>query len=220
MANLYVFVDESGNYDFSPRGTKYWVLASFITTDVCLGLVDLHELKHRVIDSGIDIEMFHASEDRQSVRDMVFSVISKLEGARADAVVVEKRKAAPSIRDLNRFYPLMVENLLKYALNQRDVIASNFEKVFVFLDRAATRKREKEVLKKGVKEYLARHLGDVPYVICMHSSASHYCLQVVDYVCWSVYVKWERGETRPFDRVRHLLKSEFPIFRFGSVNWY
>ncbi len=98
--------------------------------------------------------------------------------------------------------------------------ASRFSKVFIFMDRASARASEREALKKGVKEYLSRHLRGVPYVICMHDSASHHFLQIVDYLSWAIYVKWERGETRPYDTVRHLVRSEFPIFRFGSADWY
>ena len=78
MAYLYVFIDESGNYVFSRKGTDYLMLTSLMTTDVNLCLIELYELKHRLLDLGTDIEYFHASEDRQAVRDEVFKVISKI----------------------------------------------------------------------------------------------------------------------------------------------
>ncbi len=31
MSNLYIFIDESGNFDFSPNGTQYFVLTSMCT---------------------------------------------------------------------------------------------------------------------------------------------------------------------------------------------
>ena len=217
---LYVFVDESGNYDFSKKGTKHWVLTSLITTNITQGLAELYELKHRIIDQGIDIEMFHAAEDRQAVRDLVFPIVAKMDDARIDAVVVDKRKAAPSIQPLKRFYPMMVESLLKYPFDERGIDAARFSKVFIFLDRAAARANEREALKKAVKEYVGKHLETTPYVICMHSSASHHYLQLVDYACWAIYVKWERGETRPYKTIKHLIKSEFEIFRRGPVEWY
>ncbi len=36
-----------GNYDFSPRGTKYLVLISIICTDLDPGTPELYKLKHR-----------------------------------------------------------------------------------------------------------------------------------------------------------------------------
>ena len=217
---LYVFIDESGNRDFSPTGTKYWVATSLLMTDATQALVRLYDLKHHIIDSGGDIEKFHASEDRQAVRDMVFPLIAGLQNVRVDSVIVEKRKAAPSIRPLGRFYPMMIENLLEYPFGPRGIDVSRFSKVFIFIDRASARATEREALKKAIRVYLARHLRGIPYVICMHDSASHHCLQIVDYMCWAIYVKWERGEMRPYQAVRHLIQSEFPIFRHGFEDWY
>ena len=78
MAYLYVFIDESGNYDFSPTGTRHWVLTSAMTDDVHPGVVDLYDLKHKLIDQGTNLEYFHAAEDRQAVRDEVFGIIKQL----------------------------------------------------------------------------------------------------------------------------------------------
>lgn len=220
MAYLYVFIDESGNYDWSNKGTKYVVFTSLLTEDITPGMLELYELKHNLIDLGTDVEYFHAAEDRQVVRDRVFDILSAFAKARVDSVVVEKRKAAPKVRPLDRFYPTMIESLLKYPFDPRGLDVTRFNKVFIFLDRASARSAEREALKKGVKRYLARHLGNVPYVICMHQSASHPYLQLVDYMCWAIFVKWERGEQRPYDRVKQLIQSEFPIFQQGYANWY
>lgn len=220
MSHLYAFIDESGNYDFSPRGTEHWVMTSVLTTDFTQGLLEIYKLKHELIDLGLDIERFHASEDRQRVRDLVFPLISHMRSVRVDSVIVDKRKVAPSIRPLRRFYPMMVENLLKYPFDPRGIDVSRFSKVFIFMDRASARASEREALKKAVKGYLAGHLRGVPYMLCMHDSASHHLLQIVDYVCWAIYVKWERGETRPYETFKQMISSEFPIFQHGITNWY
>ena len=220
MNYLYVFIDVSGNYDFSATGTKYVVLTSLMCTDINPGILDLYELKHVLIDQGADIAYFHAAEDKQIVRDKVFDIIARLKHLRIDSVVVEKRKTGPSLRPQRRFYPLMIEKLLKYLFDSRGKDVTRFEKVFIFMDRESSRAIETEALKKAVKLSLGRHLRDVPYVICMHSSATHPYLQLVDYCSWAIYVKWERGEYRPYRRIEELICSEFPIFALGSVTWY
>ncbi len=45
MAYCYVFIDESGNYDFSNSGTEYWVLTSLITEDIHPGVLQLYDLR-------------------------------------------------------------------------------------------------------------------------------------------------------------------------------
>ena len=214
----YVFVDESGNYDFSRSGTKYWVLTSAITEDVHPGILDLYDLKHEL--SNLDIERFHATEDKQLIRDRVFKIISGLTNIRVDSLIVEKRKTGPSLRPVERFYPEMMEHLLKYPLDPRGIDVSRYEKVLFFFDRAASTRKQQDALMSATKKYLAKHMKGVPYTICMHSSASHHYLQIVDYLSWAMYVKWERGEHRPYSAVSHLFKSEFDIFESGTTIWY
>ena len=97
---------------------------------------------------------------------------------------------------------------------------SNYERVFIFCDRAGGTRKQQEALVAGIKSYLARHLMGVPYQVCMHSSASHHYLQIVDYISWAIYVNWERGEARPLSRIQHLIHSQFPIFQDASKIWY
>ena len=220
LPNYYIFIDESGNYDFSPKGTKYWVLTSLITEDLHPGLLEFYDLKHELIDLGTDIEYFHAPEDRQAVRDKVFNIIQRLSNLRVDSLIVDKTKVAPGIRPLHRFYPLMVENLLRYPLDPRGIDIQSYEKVFIFFDRAVSARNQQQALVAAVKQYLARHLKGVNYHITMHSSASHHYLQMVDYLSRAIYVKWERNETRPYSQIYHHIKSEFPIFENGSIAYY
>jgi hypothetical protein len=151
MDNLYIFIDVSGNYDFSPKGTKYIVITSLICDDVSPGILELHTLKHDIISQGVNIEYFHASEDRQAVRDSVFDVISHLGRNRIDSLIVEKRKTAPSLRPLNRFYPKMVEYLLQYPLNPQGIDINSFKKVFIFVDRESSRTTQKRGFNEGFK---------------------------------------------------------------------
>ena len=220
MNYLYVFIDVSGNYDFSKSGTEYLVLTSLLCTDISPGILELYTLKHNLIGKGADVEYFHASEDKQAVRDEVFAIISSLNCLRIDSIVAEKRKTGPSLRGVKRFYPMMIEKLLKYPFDSKGIDVSGFDKVFIFMDREDSRRREREALKKAVKQSLARHLGGVPYVICMHHSGTHSYLQIADYCSWAIYVKWERNEYRPYKKINKFICSEFPIFVSGMIDWY
>jgi hypothetical protein len=92
--------------------------------------------------------------------------------------------------------------------------------VFIFFDRAPSHKKHQTALIAGVKQYLSRHLADIPFEIVMHSSASHPYLQIVDYLSWAIYVKRGRNETRPYEEIDHLIHSDFPIFQDDAVTWY
>ena len=64
---VYIFIDESGDFNFSHRGTKYFTLSSITIERPFEFVSDLDTLKHNLFEEGHDIEYFHASEDAQPI---------------------------------------------------------------------------------------------------------------------------------------------------------
>src|SRR5690242_7462023 len=115
---LYVFIDEGGNLDFSSTGTNYFTLTTITKSRPFPWENPVNDLKLDFIELGLGIEYFHASEDRQAVRDKVFETIFKhLSDLRLDSLIVEKRKTGPSLQEETAFYPRMIGYLLKYILH-------------------------------------------------------------------------------------------------------
>ncbi|HEX8389868.1 MAG TPA: DUF3800 domain-containing protein [Candidatus Saccharimonadales bacterium] len=75
---VYVFLDESGNLDFSRKGTLYYVLAAVVTERPLEVSQRLQKLKYMMLETGSDIEYFHASEDLQTTRNQVVSQIANM----------------------------------------------------------------------------------------------------------------------------------------------
>jgi hypothetical protein len=73
---LYVFLDEAGNFDFTPLGTRYFVMTSLAKSRPFEVYKALTEFKYDLIELGHNIESFHASEDSQAARNRVFDIIS------------------------------------------------------------------------------------------------------------------------------------------------
>ncbi len=215
--SLFIFVDESGNFDFSAKGTRHFVLTALSATGPEEMASALYRLKHELVLAGQDIEYFHATEDQQFIRDRVFEILAggKYE---LDTVTVEKEKIHPSLHDEARFYPMMCRCLLQYALRRYEW--RGFESFVIFTD-ALNVKRKGEAIQKGLKEGLRSVVGrGKAFHLFHHASKSHFYLQAVDYCNWAVYVKWERGEVRPYQMIQQKLKSEFEIFREGTIRYY
>src|SRR3989339_390513 len=88
---LYLFVDESGNFDFSPAGTKYFTLSAVSTFNPCLFKEKILNYKYDLLKGGHNLEAFHATEDKQFIRDKMFDFIKNLAGDfSVDSVVVQK----------------------------------------------------------------------------------------------------------------------------------
>ncbi len=216
---LYIFLDEAGNLDFSPNGTRYFLLSSVTKERPFFAYKELNELKYDLVEVGMDIEYFHASEDSPLVRNRVLDIIKRyLEGIRIDSLVVEKRKTGPALRAEERFYPEMLGYLLRYILGEHNL--SSYAEVIVFTDRIPVTKKRRAV-EKAVKITLAAKLPKgVRYRIYHHDSKSNFDLQIADYFNWVIYRKWDREDEQAYRPVKEVIRSEFDIFRTGTRLYY
>ena len=90
---LYIFLDEGGNFNFSPTGAKYFTLTSVSLLKPSVFDQPLSEYKYKLLTSSVNTEQFHASEDKQYIRDKVFDIIThELPDNSIDNIVVQKNK--------------------------------------------------------------------------------------------------------------------------------
>lgn len=216
---LYVFLDEAGNLDFSPKGTRYFCLTSIAKQRPFPSYEELVTLRYDLIEMGLDIERFHASDDRQAVRNHVFKIIAQhLSNMRIDSVIVEKRKTGPALRADTQFYPRMLGYLLRFVIGQFHLPA--YDEVIVFTDAIPVQNKRRAV-EKAVKQTLAAELPqEARYRVLHHRSMSNVQLQIADYCNWAVFRKWERGDDRAYSVIAPAVRSTFDIFRSGNRFYY
>lgn len=220
MANCaYLFLDEAGNFDFSPTGTQYFVLTSVATRRPFPVHGSLDDYKHDCLEYGLDAEYFHCADDNARVRQRVFDLIAANVGSlRIDCLVVEKSKAEPDLRDDKRFYPEMLGHLLKYVIPRE--LNGSVDEVIVITDTIPIQKKRKAI-EKAIKEALSDKLpAGIRYRILHHASRSHYGLQVADYCSWAVFRKWQKSETGYYDLIKPAIQSEIDIFCSEARHYY
>jgi hypothetical protein len=224
MKTLYLFIDESGNFDFSPNGTKFFILTVLSTIGPYDIGAPLLKLRYDLLPNyscGPRMEehgYFHASEDAQTVRNSVYSIVSKLNHfIRVDAVIAQKNKAAPSFHaDQLHFYRTLGETSLKYAFTR--VEWHGYEHVVIVFSSLFDRKK-RGILKQAFKSLIKQN-ANVPFSLYFHDSKFDLCNQAVDYFGWAIYRKWELADLRSYELVKHHVKSEFPIFEKGETDFY
>lgn len=217
--HLYLFIDEAGDFNFSRIGTKYFTVTAATKARPFTWEDTIASLKYDLIEFGLDIEYFHASEDRQAVRDRFFNAIcDHFTELRLDTLVIEKSKTGPALREVERFYPKMVGYLLKYVLEHRNI--NKFSGVVIITDSIPVKKK-RDAIEKAIKTTVSKILPpDMKYNVLHHSSKSCTGLQIVDYCNWAIFRKWERLDTRSYDLIRPCIKSEFDIFTSGERHYY
>lgn len=230
---LYIFIDESGNFDFSPSGTKFFVLTSVTTTRPLNERLSLLNLKYDLLKKGFNQECFHATEDKQEVRDLVYQEVGKLDDIEVDAIVAQKNKANPSlyidydhakrmrgvfkmVRSEEKFYHRISQTLLQYIFQRHD--NDEIEKIIVVLGALFPNNKHGYVL-KSLKQYLKTKFKK-PFYVYFHKTEADINCQLADYCGWAVYVNAERAEGRPLATLKGRLKSVFSIFDRGTTEYY
>lgn len=221
---LYLFIDESGNFDFSPGGTKHFILTALSTTDPYSIGAPLLGLRYELLPNYSggralgENGYFHASEDDQSVRDTVFSTIMKNgKDMRVDAVIAQKNKANPAFHKQQiELYQKMGEILLKYILKRASW--GNYNHI-VLVFSSLFDKKKRGILKQTFKA-LIKSMSSKTYSLYFHDSKFDFCNQAVDYFGWAIYRKWESLDNRSYVLINKLVKSEFAIFSRGTTIYY
>jgi hypothetical protein len=213
---LYIFLDEGGNMDFSPNGTKYFTLTTVSLMRPFHYDPVLTSIKYDMIEKGIDLEYFHASEDIQDTRNRLFSAIAcHLTEFHVDSLIIEKSKVGPNLQDEKRFYPEMLGYLLQLLM-----ILPNWHqcKEIIVITDAIPMKRKRQAIEKAVKETLKSMLAKSmqKYRILHHQAKSCMSLQVADYCNWAIYRKWQRQDLRSYEIIKPAIRSEIDFFKASS----
>ena len=194
-----VWGDESGNLDFDPRtGSKFFVVSTIATTDHRIA-DSLLQLRRELDHDGYRLpEGFHATEDRQAVRDRAFAVLTGL-NLRADFTYYTKANAYDRVKaDPDYFYKFAWFYHLKHVLPRA---IREDGALFVGIATLGTKNR-REVHAEALGDVVRQCLPTVQ-VHCAHWTAqSHPCLQAADYYSWAVQRWLENGDPRSIDLIR------------------
>jgi hypothetical protein len=204
-----VFVDEAGNLDFSPSGSRFFILTS-VTMDHCAMGNDLLQLRRDLTRQGWDLSRgFHATEDKQRVRDAVFRLINEHD-FRVDATIFEKAKTAPNVRANSiAFYKRAWFFHLKHVLPQ---IASRNDELLI-IGASISLNWKQQNAQEAIAEGVDASAQTILFTTASWAASSEPCLQIADYCCWALQRKWERKDERSYRLIEHKIRSEFDIFR-------
>lgn len=215
---LFVFFDESGNFDFSPNGTRYWSLGALCTFHPAEGREAFLDLSYALADEGLGQECFHATEDKQAVRNRVFELIMKLpRNFKIHFATAEKRKVPPSLRSNDvEFYSYMCRRTLRYLIGLDEYQPA---KKLVVVFSSIFNKTKHEKLAGEIKAEIKR-ITKIPFALYFRGTKYDTNCQIADYCCWAISIKWTRQDSRSHDLVRQTIGSEVSFFAADGTSYY
>ncbi|MCH7471460.1 DUF3800 domain-containing protein [bacterium] len=218
---LYIFVDEYGNFDFSPKGTPYLIRTALSCQRPFWWYPEVSILRHDLIEQhrAMHLEYFHATDDSWPVRKALYKLIAaNVSSFRIDSIIIEKRMAHPLVRRDERFYPEHLGTLLKYVISGWHFHQAVPETI-VITDRLP-HERKRRAVEKAIKTVLKHRLSGSPFRVYHFQSRSEIGLQIADYCCWAIQRKWMRADEKWYKAIMPAISSEFEVYREGATAYY
>lgn len=218
MPSTFIFIDESGCFAFNrkPNVSRYYILCS-VTMSSCEVTDDLTELRYKLSREGAyPNHYFHATADKQHVRDRVYEVIRKHDFS-VQATIMEKSKAHESIRASRpHFYKT---GFFHHFKNGVTPLVPNSSEAFLTTACLGSRK-ERAAFQDAVSDVVRQTRKQGSWTTDFVPSQANPCLQVADYCAWAIQRKWERDDTRSYDLIKDRITYEYDLWRNETVHHY
>jgi hypothetical protein len=201
VADIYVYADETGNFDYDVRNkqgaSEYFgfgtaVFARTHGMDIWSGL----ELRTRLAAGedgrpGVSLPRgFHAKDDSTATRVAMFEEIAR-QAPRFDSTFLLKRRAISRFRKRGEMY------LYKYAWYEHfsrlaPQVSGPGDRLVVVVASLGTKARQTEA--REALDDVCRQTGRT-YVLCVWDAATSWGLQVADYGLWAMQraLEWRSG---------------------------
>lgn len=203
MSTIYVFSDESGNFDFSGgRGaTRFFTLAT-VTSSNCQFGDQLLALRRRLAWRGLHLDaMFHATDDHGRIRSEVLDVLASAD-IRIDATLFEKANLPSELQSEALYAYAWREHLERVAPE----IATPDDRMLVVASELGTKKR-RGAFYTAVQAAVSATPG-VKRRAAFWPNASDPCLWAADYACWAIQRHHEHGDPTARSTLRAKIASE------------
>lgn len=220
MSRLFVFADEAGCFNFSrkPGASRYYIICTISCTSCVTLASSLIELRRALIWEDAPVgEYFHASQDRQVVRDRVFNVLGQHDFS-IQATIMEKSKAYPRIRPTNqRFYQYGWFHHFKYAAPK--IIRNEVKELQITVGSINTAANQ-GAFSFAVNDVVQQIAKGVASRTNFCRAVADPCVQAADYCTWAIQKKWERGDVRSYDLIRDRIVHEYDMWSHGTTHQY
>jgi hypothetical protein len=210
----YIYMDESGDlgFDFSKKRTSNCFVVTFLFV---INKRPLEKVVRRTLKSfparirKVHPGPLHCAKEKPATRLKVLQLVNELDVS-IMAIYLNKRKVFTRLQDEKQvLYNYVTNMLLDRVYNRR--ILPRAEAVHL----VASRRETNKFLNENFRSYLADQLmtqHKTALTVEIRSPAEDRCLQVADFVCWSLFRKREYGDESYYNVIKQRVIEESPLF--------
>ncbi|MFA6160058.1 MAG: DUF3800 domain-containing protein [Parcubacteria group bacterium] len=209
----YIFLDESGDLGFNSnkKSSKYFVVTFLFVENK--GPIEkvikkvARNLSRRELKKYVGV--LHACKEKPKTITKVLSMLSEKDIS-VLSIYLNKAKVYTKLQDEKHVLYNYVSNILLDRLLSKKLIPINSQVHLI-----ASRRETNKFLNINFKNYLKNQVKNnhkVNINIEVKIPSGEKCLQAVDFICWAIYQKRERGDESYYNIIKQKIVEESPLF--------
>lgn len=209
----YIFLDESGDlgFDSSKNNSDYFIVTFiFIQNKKVLEKIvkKVHATLRKKI-KGFSGGVLHSTKEKPVTRKRLLKLLVK-ENLKIMVVYLNKSKVYTKLQNEKHVLYNYVVNILLDRIMSRKLINCT-EKIFMIASRRETNK----FLNSNFKTYLVGQVKNkhkLEIQVEIKTPGQEKSLQIVDFVCWAIFNKYEHKRSDYYKTIKKLIVEERGLF--------
>jgi hypothetical protein len=211
----YIFLDESGDlgFNFKKKGTSRIFVITFLFIDGSKRVLEkIVSSTHTELSKKIKrrIGVLHATNEKPVTRQRLLKRLAEKENCTIMTVYLNKKKVFTKLQDEKQVLYNYVTNILLDRIYTRKVVPIDQE-----IELIASRRETNKFFNENFKGYLCKkvkgnHKGKIK--VSIKTPSEEKSLQAVDFVSWSIFRKYEKGDDSYYNIIKKRIIEENPLF--------
>lgn len=206
----YIFLDESGDLGFGKHSTRWFVITIAVISDFRPLEKVVKKIWRSLPKKYKKHGELHANYHDNTTRRKMLKELARIDELKILYVVINKENVPIEKRDEENLYAYATQVLLDRA-QSLNVIYSG-KQISLCADRRGTKKKFQEYFVNNVSSLMANR-NDLQVSISLETSHKNKSLQAVDFISWSIFRKYERGDDMYYKLLEKKLINETILYQ-------
>lgn len=207
-----IYLDESGDlgFDFTKKGTSKFFILTFLFTENKKPIEKIIKKIHSGFKKSqkSKLTMLHAIKEKPVTRQRLLKQLALTE-CRIMTICLNKKNLSDKIKNDKSVLYNYGTNILLDRIYSKKII-KNLDNIILIASKRETNK----YLNTNFKEYLKKNIEDkhgIKISIEIKTPAEEKILQVVDFVSWAIYRRYEKNDNNYYQIIKNKIVEENPF---------
>lgn len=197
---MFIFIDESGDTGNGEKSSRHFLLAAVICRNQKPLIKLVSSIRRRLQKKYRNIHELHAYRSPDTLRRQVVRKLVDIPGIELAVFIFKKSKQK---KEKQSFYISCASQAIVALFHHYE--ATSISPLEILFDQRDTKRSLREELIQTIKNTISENVSAKVSVVPSYASAG---IQVVDFIAWAIFRKYEHRNTEYYDIIKDYLVIE------------